>query len=147
MNWVVMMEFLKSFLRNLYNARMALAHLQENSEQLRFAKDHFEGERLDKLLQSRKRLIIIQIIPWPLFLVFIIGTLLFVPNNEVTHNCVWSRDLVLLAGVVLFVPFLFIWLILSQFIGGGRLWVRYAKWLRGHERIEKINKIIDSYGN
>ena len=114
----------------LHSLLYGAGHAMEDDAQYRFAEENLSKEQFDKLRASRRRLCVIQAIPLGLLAVYLICVFLFAPAEEKTAGYATGLETWLLFGLAFFVFFYAVWLILSQFVGGGRLWVRYAAWYR-----------------
>ena len=114
----------------------------ENRALKYFAEENIEKENLERLMKSRKQLILFQIFPFLLAVIGTIAVLIFIPAEDVPYGYASSRETALLFGAVGFIFFYIIWIILSQFIVG-RLWHRYVKWFRRNGTAEELGNIFD----
>ncbi len=114
----------------LYSLFYGTGQAMENEAQYSFARENLPKEQFEKLHHSRRCLCAMQAVPFVLLAIFLICVFLFVPTEEKINGSATMRETYLLFGTTIFIFFLIFWLILSQFVGGGRLWVKYAAWFR-----------------
>ena len=129
-------------MRKFFQAMQAYRQYTENKALVYFADENIEKENLERLMKSRKQLILFQIFPFLLAVIGIIAVFIFIPSEEVPYGYASSRETVLLFGTVGFIFFYIIWIILSQFIVG-RLWHRYVKWFRRDGTAEGLQRVFD----
>lgn len=109
----------------------------ENIEKLEFARAILSKEQFVQLHKSYKQLFWFQMIPYIMLVIGIILIILFVPALKWPTEYDNLKFMVLLLWASVWVIFLFVWLILSQFIIG-KLWLKYHKWYNGKGDIDEL---------
>ena len=115
----------------------AMQNKIENNEKLRFAKKNLSGEQFRRLYGAYRRLFWFQIAPVFVLLAALLLMLIFIPAEPSGVKA----GIMLLTVAFFLVPFLPVWLVLSQFVVG-KLWHRYSKWYQKEGSISELHALF-----